>query len=88
MLRECLEIVDLECEMGDIGSHVNWPAAVELTNLNLFLAVWGFEEDEFGASWGLRTMDLFETKYVLIERNSFIQVGYSIPGMKEFLNHR
>jgi hypothetical protein len=74
--------------MSDIRAHVNRPAAIELTNLNLFLAVRGFEEDEFGASWGLRTMDLFETKYVLIERNSFIQVGYSIPGMKEFLNHR
>jgi len=88
MLGECLKIVDLECEMGDIRAHFNRTAGIKLTDLDLFLAARGFEENEFGASWGFRTMDLFETEYVLIERNSFIQVGYSIAGMKEFLNHR
>ena len=88
MLRECLKIIDLEREMGNIRANVDRAAAIELTYFDLFVAPRGFEENEFGASGGFRTMDLFETKYVLIERDSFIQVGYSIPGMKEFLNHR
>ena len=87
MLGECLKIIDLECEMGDIRAHIHRAAAIELTNFDLFFALRGFEEDEFGAAGGFRTMDLFETKYVFIERNSFIQIGYSIPGVKEFLNH-
>ena len=87
MLGECFKIVDLKCQVGDIRADVNRAAAIELAYFDLFFALRGFEEDEFRAAWGFQTVDLFETKYVFIERNSFIQIGYSIPGVKEFLNH-
>jgi hypothetical protein len=88
MLRKCLNVVDLKCEMSDVRADVDRTAAIEFTNLDLFIASWRLEEDEFGAAWGFRTMGLFETEYVLIEGHSFLQVGYSIPGVQEFLNHR
>lgn len=87
MFGEGLNVIDLECQVGQVGADLDRAARVKFTDLDEFLAPGRFEEDELGASPARAAADLLQAEDIAVEGNGLFQVGNAVPRVEELLDH-
>src|SRR3977135_1875648 len=79
---EFFQIVHFKREMGQVRPHHYWAAFVVLANLDLFLALRGFEKDELRSTAGGVPPCFLQTEDVSIKGNRPFQIDHTITGMQ------
>ncbi len=79
--------VDLESEMGQIGTDHDRTALIELTDLDFLLASGRFEKNELRAPAGGMAPGFFEPENIPVKRYGFFQVGDAVAGVQKLFDH-
>src|ERR1700676_2152640 len=79
--RECIEIVPFEGQMRQVGANNDRAALIELTDLNLLLALRRFEEDQLRAATGSVPTDFLQTEHIPVEGDCLLQVFHAITSV-------
>ena len=87
MLGEGVQIADFEGEVGEVGADDDRAGGVVFAELDEFLALGCFQEDELGTAGGGVAGDLLESEDLGVEVNGSFEVLDAVAGVKELGDH-
>ena len=84
---EGLHVLNLEGEMGEVGTDLNGAAFIEFANLDLLLTARGLEENQLRTPAAGGAFDFLEAKNLGIKVHGFLQISHAVAGVEELFYH-
>ena len=85
--RECVEVLHLEGQVGQIRPDDHRTTSIEFANLEEFLAARSLQEDKLRATPAGAAADFLQSKDAGVKEKGLVEIGDPVAGVKEAFNH-